>query len=391
MKPLSVLALQPYFGGSHAQFHNGWIESSEHDWTTLTLPARHWKWRMRHAAIHFKNEIHKLADASNKERPWDVIVATDMMNIAELKGLLQAGLREIPIVLYFHENQFIYPNRWSQERDRHFPFTNFVSAIAADKLWFNSQFNLDSLIEALNESVKSWPDFQPAAEIESLAAKSKIQPPGIEPPPFSIEPYQADRAERAKSKEPIHLVWAARWEHDKNPQALLDALRGLRDSQIPFKVSVIGQVFRSVPEEFEKIQNEFGAEIVRWGFQETREQYWESLAEADLFISTATHEFFGLSAAEAIAAGCFPVLPNRLAYPELLKYAFEENAIANHLYQDDNEGLVDALRKVEHMRGNSAWPTTRDSAKMILSNLEMQSRVKSLDLALNEFVYSRSN
>jgi len=94
------------------------------------------------------------------------------MNVAEFKGLLRSDLREIPIVLYFHENQFVYPNRFGQERDRHFPFTNFISAIAADKLWFNSQFNLDSLVGELGNSSKRWPDFRPTDAIDTLASKS---------------------------------------------------------------------------------------------------------------------------------------------------------------------------------------------------------------------------
>ena len=90
-RSLDVLALQPYFGGSHAQFHNGWLQHSVHRWETLELPARHWKWRMRHAAIHFSQQIHQLADQGKR---WDVFFATDMMNIAELKGLLRSDLRD---------------------------------------------------------------------------------------------------------------------------------------------------------------------------------------------------------------------------------------------------------------------------------------------------------
>lgn len=39
---------------------------------------------------------------------------------------------------------------------------------------------------------------------------------------------------------------------------------------------------------------------------------------SDLIISTANHEFFGISILEAIAAGAYPVLPKMLAYPEVL-------------------------------------------------------------------------
>ena len=118
--------------------------------------------------------------------------------------------------------------------------------------------------------------------------------------------------------EPLHLVWAARWEHDKNPAGLLEALRKLRELGVPFTLSVVGQQYRTWPLEFETIRSEFTDEIHRWGYQQDRASYWQALCEADVFVSTATHEFFGLAAAEAIAAGLSPLLPERLAYPELL-------------------------------------------------------------------------
>ena len=43
------------------------------------------------------------------------------------------------------------------------------------------------------------------------------------------------------------------------------------------------------------------------------------LAEADVFVSTASHEFFGIAAAEAIAVGLHPLFPNDLAYPEMIQ------------------------------------------------------------------------
>ena len=412
---LEVLSLQPYFGGSHAQFHQGWLGHSTHRWTTLELPARHWKWRMRHAAIHFTQQIHELVEQG---KSWDVIFATDMMNIAEFKGLLRADLREIPIVLYFHENQFVYPNRFGQERDRHFPFTNFISAIAADQIWFNSQFNLDSLIGELWKSSKRWPDFRPTDAIDSLISKSRIEPPGIEAPPLDLPTVQAARLNRAAQGQPIHIVWAARWEHDKNPQALFEALKMLEAEGVAFRLSVIGQSFRTVPPVFEEIRTRFQKQIVRWGYQETRAEYWEALAEADIFLSTATHEFFGLSAAEAIAAGVRPLLPNRLAYPELLKYGVEKYGagqsgaavgriardsnendsldpqINPYLYQDQNEanadgesaarpdGLVGAIKEIVRQReSQSTWHNT-DLADHIVNRLAIGVRSAEMDSEL---------
>ena len=46
-----VWALEPFYGGSHRQFLDGLAKHSLHDFTLLTLPGRHWKWRMHGGAL----------------------------------------------------------------------------------------------------------------------------------------------------------------------------------------------------------------------------------------------------------------------------------------------------------------------------------------------------
>ena len=69
---------------------------------------------------------------------------------------------------------------------------------------------------------------------------------------------------------------------------------------------------------------------------------------ADVVVSTAHHEFFGISVTEAIYAGAFPVLPNRLVYPERVP----EHLHARCLYDDDQD-LVDKLE----------WAVAHDGAR----------------------------
>jgi hypothetical protein len=49
-----------------------------------------------------------------------------------------------------------------------------------------------------------------------------------------------------------------------------------------------------------------------------KDEYWRWLSKADWVLSTAKHEFFGISVVEALFAGCLPWLPEKLSYRELL-------------------------------------------------------------------------
>ena len=121
-----------------------------------------------------------------------------------------------------------------------------------------------------------------------------------------------------RASGPLRILWAARWEHDKNPETFFAAMEELKSRKVQFRVSVIGQQFRDSPAVFERMRKVFADHIDRWGYQPTHDDYLAALREADVFVSTAIHEFFGIAAVESIAAGAYPLLPERLAYPELL-------------------------------------------------------------------------
>ncbi len=303
---MRVLALEPYYGGSHRAFLEGWSEQSCHEWTTLTLPPNKWKWRMRHAAITFAEEAAgKIKDGAE----WDVLFCSDMLNLAEFLGLAPARMRELPAVVYFHENQLTYPVQIERERDYHFVFTNITTALAATRVWFNSAFHRDEFLHAMPAFLKRMPDHVPLSAVDRIRQKSEVRSPGI-----------GDFQRRSvRPPGPIRILWAARWEHDKNPDDFFAALKILVNRGVDFRVSVIGEQFREYPAVFDSAREEFRGCIDRWGYQESRGQYVAALTEADVFVSTANHEFFGISAVEAIAAGAYPILPERLSYPEILQ------------------------------------------------------------------------
>jgi glycosyltransferase involved in cell wall biosynthesis len=59
---------------------------------------------------------------------------------------------------------------------------------------------------------------------------------------------------------------------------------------------------------------------------------------ADLLPITSYHDFFGAGVVEAIYCGCFPLLPRRLSYPELIPPEYHDLCF----YQDFDD-LVDRL------------------------------------------------
>ncbi len=333
----NVYYLDPFHGGSHAAAALTWRRASRHRLTLWTLPARAWKWRMRGAAV-------TLAEKLRKSPPPELIVTTDMLSVPDLKALLPSSYAGLPIAFYCHETQLTYPVQDPQERDLHFAFTNVWSALAADAVWFNSAFHRQAFVDAIEPLLHRMPDCQPRGVAARILAASKVLHPCVE----------LGHAPRPKPAVNL-VVWNHRWEHDKNPEALLSALHALRRSGMAFKLAVLGQRFRQVPPAFETIQNEFSPELVQFGEVEPQ-RYKALLDQANIVVSTARHEFFGIATVEAMARGAYPLLPDRLAYPELIP----SHLHADHLYGNVEE-LAEKLVALLQARIEGAPPELVDS------------------------------
>ncbi len=348
---MNILALEPYYGGSHKAFIDGLSKMSRHNWMLLTLPAHKWKWRMRHSAITFASLA---AEFTEKHQNCDVLFCSDMLNLAEFTALAPTEIAGLPKVIYFHENQLTYPVRVENERDYQLAMTNLTSALAANAVWFNSQFHLDSFLDALRRFLKSMPDHQPLDAVEKIRAKSFVYPPGITDFPVR----------KTRKSGPMRILWAARWEHDKNPEDFFEAIKILKAKSVPFRLSVVGQSFQDRPEIFEQAHHSYQHFIDYWGYQENRDDYERVLSEADIVVSTANHEFFGISVVEAIAAGAYPLVPNRLSYPEILGLGQIEGA-EQFFYGGTVQNLADKLSQLAaRVEKDTLWPAKINPATL---------------------------
>jgi glycosyltransferase involved in cell wall biosynthesis len=317
-----ILVLEPYYGGSHRAVLDCLLPALGWDFDLLTLPARKWKWRMRGAAINFADEARRLASeemsagegtadaqGSAPSSRWDLIFASTFVNLAEFRGLAGDAVAGVPAVVYFHENQLVYPNRHTAEWDLQFPLTNVTSALSADECWFNTAWNMDRFLEEIPLFIRQFPDHHPKAVAERIAEKSRVLHPPFDPAPFDAVPVA--RGQRCR------IVWPHRWEHDKDPETFFRVIAGLAGEGLDFEVAVAGQSFPETRGAFEQAARGLGSRLVHMGQPEGREDYARLLASADVAVSTAVNEFFGLAMLEAAYAGCYPLVPDRLAYPEI--------------------------------------------------------------------------
>ena len=329
MRSLSVAYLEPFDGGSHARFTQAIAEMAWATVTRFTLPARHWKWRMRGSASYFAFEH---ADAL--AQPFDLLLASAYLPLAELLGLVPS-LSTLPKVLYFHENQLAYPVHpgRADPRDQHFAFTQIVSGLAATRLAFNSEHNRRSFLEGAASRLASMPDAVSPHWMEHLRERSEVWPLPLDLP---STPRIADLPKDERADGPL-IVWNHRWEFDKRPEAFFGALEALQARGVAFRLAVCGHRFRQTPPAFDRARERLAAHIEHWGTLATEEAYRALLERAQLCVSTAEHEFFGVSMLEAAHFGARPLVPDRLAYPEHFP--------AEDRYRDDAE-LVERLARL---------------------------------------------
>ncbi len=329
---LRIAAVEPYLGGSHRAFLEGLQRYSRHDVALFSLPPRLWKWRMRGAALHLAPALNAAAACDGD---FDVLLCSDFVNVPDLRALLTPALRVRPILLYMHENQLGYPLSPDEEFDPYFGFTNVLSCLSAEAVVFNSDFHRRDFLARLPEFLPRLPDYDRGHVVENIERRAEVLPVGLD-----LAALDAGRPKDViPTRGPRRILWNHRWEFDKAPERFFAALEALAACAVPFHVDLAGESFERRPEVFDTARARLGDRVGQFGMVEQRADYVRLLWRSDIVVSTANQEYFGISMAEAVWCGAWPLAPRALVYEDF--YGDDDGA---HLYASDAE----LVRKLEH-------------------------------------------
>ena len=201
---MKILIIEPYFTGSHKQWAESYKRNSSHNIKILSLKGQFWKWRMHGGAI----TLAKMFNAMD----WlpDLIFATDMLDLNTFLSLTRNKSNGIPAAIYFHENQLSYP--WSpsdrdikNKRDSHYGFINYSSALAADKVFFNSEFHMKSFFNALIPFLKQFPDYQELDTVDVIKKKSEVLYLGMDLRRFYNYTFERDSEAKYPMESPLGI------------------------------------------------------------------------------------------------------------------------------------------------------------------------------------------
>ena len=368
---MNILAVEPYYSGSHKAFLRGLARHSKHQIIPIKLNYKGWKWRMHGDSVSLAEMTKGIPEEI------DLLLSSSMMNLPAFIALTNPRFAHVPKIMYMHDNQFTRPIPEGEQRDMTYCYINYLSMLVADKLIFSSEFHLEDLLEALPVFLDHFPGDKHYITVDQIRKKSVVLYPGLDLAYFDQHPDT-----RSKNERPV-IVWNQRWQFDRNPAMFFRVLNRLNDIDIAFDLILAGDSKHGKPEEFTKAWQRFGKQIRHFGYVDDKESYSQLLHAGDIVVSTASYEFFCVSIMEAIYCGCHPLVPNTLHYPELIPDALHEPLLHSGILYDDEDQLFYMLK---NLLTKATKPLPKNSLKKVNEHLDWSVRYREFDALFEEML-----
>jgi len=272
----------------------------------------------------------------------DLIVATDMLDLASYLGMIRRSAPTVPTAIFMHENQLSYPRQPGEPLDQGLAAITWQSLVAADAIWFNSGFHRRDLLATLPGYLADTVDRSHSHLLAAVEAKCRVVPVGVD-----VVGIRSAGGERAPDPAGPLVLANHRWHHDKDVGAILRALIRIADEGTAFRLAVVGDQTGGQADELMPLIERLGRRVVAVGHQ-PRADYLKLLRRSDIVVSAARNEFFGISVIEAAAAGAVPVLPRALAYPEVVPVRYHDSVLYDP--GDLTDHLRSTIRNLDSVR-----------------------------------------
>jgi hypothetical protein len=188
-----ILLIESFYDGSHRSLIDLVHRSFSPRTALFTLPGDKWPWRARCSALLMSQVIPRDVAA------WQYLFTSSVLNLVELLAL-RVDLRRLKTIVYFHENDFVYPKRnaHNEQRDFQYGYNQILTALTADRCLFNSEYNRQTFVEQLAPFLHRMPSPKPDVQQIRQAIESKCH----------VAHYPLER--RVDPARPVSRVrWAA--------------------------------------------------------------------------------------------------------------------------------------------------------------------------------------
>ena len=177
---MNVLAVEPYYSGSHKAFLKGLARHSTHNIIPVKLNFKGWKWRMHGDSVTLAEMTKNISDEI------DLLLCSSMMNLPAFVALTNPRFVHTAKIMYMHDNQFTRPIPSGEQRDMTYCYINYLSMLVANKLIFSSQFHLEDLLQALPGFLNHFPGDKHYLTVDEIRDKSVVLYPGLDLSYFNI-------------------------------------------------------------------------------------------------------------------------------------------------------------------------------------------------------------
>ncbi len=291
--------------------------------------------------------------------------------------------------MYWHENQFEYPNK----KAHYIGFKELQNFISSDVNIFNSNFHRDDFYKKAKKELKKFNLNDLYVVLEKKYNSSFIVYPGFDMKNIDnqLSTCRDDGIASSLHQDGIAsfgnlsqgnlsqgnlsqgnlsqgnlsqgnalavreenkiILWNHRWSKDKDYFMFFSMMRNLKKNGYKFKLNIFGETVLANNDDFIYFKKQMGDYINKFGFLSSKLEYYKEVSKSDIVISTAIEENFGISIVESMYLGATPILPNRLSYPELIPIKYHNDILYN--------SYDDALFKIKYILNNNKYLNLSD-------------------------------